>query len=70
MGVKCRRCGAEIRWLRTTAGKAMPVDVEPNPAGNVYLLDGLVHVLHKDEQQPANVALLMVHFASCGKRST
>lgn len=61
----CRRCGADIRWLRTAAGKAMPVDAAPNPDGNVYLKDGLAHVLHKDEQQPANVALLMPHHATC-----
>lgn len=63
----CRRCGKPIRWLRTEAGKAMPVDAAPNPLGNVILLKGFAHVLHKDEQQPANVALLMPHFATCGK---
>ena len=26
---KCRECGKEIRWIKTTAGKAMPVDPEP-----------------------------------------
>ena len=25
----CRSCGARIRWIRTTAGKAMPVNAEP-----------------------------------------
>ena len=25
----CRGCGAEIIWIRTTAGKSMPCDPEP-----------------------------------------
>lgn len=25
----CRGCGREIEWIRTTAGKNMPVDPEP-----------------------------------------
>ena len=26
---RCRGCGAEIEWIRTRAGKNMPVDPEP-----------------------------------------
>lgn len=26
---RCRGCGAEIDWIRTRAGKMMPVDEEP-----------------------------------------
>lgn len=26
---KCRGCGKEIIWIRTTCGKAMPCDPEP-----------------------------------------
>lgn len=26
---RCRGCGAEIDWIRTRAGKNMPVDPEP-----------------------------------------
>ena len=25
----CRGCGAQIEWIKTTAGKSMPVDPEP-----------------------------------------
>jgi hypothetical protein len=28
---KCRSCGAEIGWIRTKAGKNMPVDAKPIP---------------------------------------
>ena len=26
---KCKGCGADIVWIKTTAGKAMPCDAEP-----------------------------------------
>lgn len=32
---RCRSCGAPILWAITTAGKPMPVDAVPDPAGNV-----------------------------------
>jgi len=28
---KCRGCGAEIIWIKTSAGKSMPCDPEPVP---------------------------------------
>lgn len=37
MRPKCRACDAEIRWARTANGKAIPLDAEPNPDGNVLL---------------------------------
>lgn len=33
----CRSCGAPVIWTVTSKGKRMPVDAEPNPAGNVVL---------------------------------
>ncbi|MGE5585779.1 MAG: hypothetical protein ACM309_09680 [Bacillota bacterium] len=35
----CKGCGREIKWLRTEAGKQMPVDPEPV---TVVLTDGRV----------------------------
>lgn len=61
----CRSCGAPIRWLRTEAGKPMPVDETPSPDGNVVLIGGFAHVLHKDEEPPENAARLLPHFATC-----
>src|SRR5205823_2428088 len=35
---KCRSCSAEILWAITAlARKAMPIDVEPSPTGNLVL---------------------------------
>lgn len=27
--LRCRSCGAEIRWAKSEQGKAMPLDAEP-----------------------------------------
>lgn len=35
----CRGCGAPIRWVRTIHGGLMPLDAEPDPDGNVELVD-------------------------------
>lgn len=33
----CRSCHAPIRWAITIQGNYMPLDAEPDPAGNVLL---------------------------------
>lgn len=33
----CRTCGAAMLWALTKNGKRIPLDAEPNPAGNVEL---------------------------------
>lgn len=33
----CRSCGATVRWVKTTAGKTMPMDPEPRDDGNIEL---------------------------------
>jgi hypothetical protein len=67
MADKCRRCAAPIRWGKTAKGRRMPLDAEPNPEGNVVMLDefGNVRVLKKDEEPPRGVARWMPHWASC-----
>lgn len=34
---RCKTCGEPIRWARTEKGKAMPLNYDPDPAGNVFL---------------------------------
>ncbi len=34
----CKYCGAVIRWATTEAGKAMPLNPEPDARGNQELL--------------------------------
>jgi len=60
---RCRSCDAHIAWVRTPAGKLMPLDAQPNPAGNVEVRDGVAIVHH----QPPLTAedLFMSHHATC-----
>jgi len=72
--VACRACDAEIMWVRTVAGKAMPLDIEPDPNGNVVLRAGVAVVLGPLERTIAEEegeTLRMPHHATCpnwGKR--
>lgn len=56
---RCRTCDAPIIWARTPGGKAIPVDSEPRPDGNLvlefngeegvtarYVSEGGTHVSH------------------------
>lgn len=71
--VICRRCRAQIGWVKTEQGKPMPVDHAPNPAGNVIVsfTDGHLraHVLLRSEMEagarrPDGVTY-MPHFPTC-----
>lgn len=42
---KCKGCGAQIVWFKTTAGKSMPVDAETVELGDEQL-DLTRHVSH------------------------
>lgn len=41
----CRTCHQRIVWARTAAGKAIPLDPDPVPGGNVVLVAGVATVL-------------------------
>ncbi len=65
----CRSCTAQIEFVRTVAGRAMPLDTAPTPEGNVRIIDGRAHVLG-----PIDIAVLtddertglrMPHHATC-----
>ncbi|HVA92762.1 MAG TPA: hypothetical protein VNL71_23320 [Chloroflexota bacterium] len=64
----CARCGSPIIWAITTADKRIPLDVDPNPRGNVVLeptLLGLRAVVVKATAQNDDERF-MPHFATCG----
>jgi hypothetical protein len=63
MSVPCRSCGAPITWAITDQGKRMPLDAEPNPAGNVRLTLTNAVVLRKDEVYDG--PRFMPHWATC-----
>jgi hypothetical protein len=74
---RCRSCEAPIRWARTAAGKAMPLDVEPSADGNVQLGwvggEEIAIVLGSPADragaQVDGIDLFVSHFATCPNAS-
>ncbi len=65
---RCSTCRAEITWVKTAAGKSMPLDAEPTEDGNVVLVNGLAVVLGaKGAQGVAAVGATRytTHWATC-----
>ena len=67
----CRHCGARIRWVITAKrGKAMPLDAEPTPEGNMILRRRGRRAVVLDTQTAIYAVELgtpmwRAHFASC-----
>lgn len=61
--LRCRSCDAPIIFARTTKGARIPLDAEPNPAGNIELRQGIAHVV-TGERDP-DVQRYMPHHATC-----
>lgn len=62
---QCRSCGAAIRWIKMASGKAMPVDAEPAPGGNIQVLpNGTGEVVSKDVAA-RSTNLHFSHFVTC-----
>lgn len=59
---KCRSCGADIIWARTSSGRNIPVDADPTPDGNVELT-GTTVVVHPGPVP--DLELRMAHHATC-----
>lgn len=72
----CGRCLAPIAWARTETGKAMPISLEPDPAGNVAVrvtATGQIRarVLTKERFAAEGTERLhLPHVATCGKKPT
>lgn len=70
----CRSCAAPIRWAKTLGGKAIPLNAQPDPAGNITLKETgdpkapLARVLAGADLFDARTAgteLWMSHYATC-----
>ena len=70
----CMKCGNRILWLRTPAGKNMPVD--PNlinyrevPGGKERIVtpNGMVIAGERSNPDEADGVGYISHFATCGK---
>ena len=66
---KCSGCPAEIMWCKTASGKWTPVDIEPNPDGNLTMngndAEGIPLVKHVDLFTPADATRMMPHWSTC-----
>ena len=67
----CRKCNAEIFWALTKNDVLMPIDVEPDPDGNIEIetneLDGSNRAMVVDPKQ-ANLfgkPRYVSHFVTC-----
>ncbi len=71
MTATCSTCGAPIVWRRGERGGRMPLDAQPNPAGNVLDLgpDEPAIVLREPGliplDAPTGGTLRTSHFATC-----
>jgi hypothetical protein len=72
----CRSCGASIIWANTEArddkpSKAIPMNFDPDPAGNCLVVHGdTVRVLGKEDAAAARASgktLFVSHWATCPK---
>lgn len=68
--VPCRSCGAPMWWATTEAGKAIPLDDQPTPDGNLAVHrdpNGVLHArgLVLDEEPLEHEHRATSHFATC-----
>lgn len=63
----CRYCAQPVRWVVTTSGRKMPLDVDPTPTGNVVIMNGMARVLTADQlaQRGMPTERWIPHAATC-----
>jgi len=70
---KCRSCGAEILWIRTTAGKQMPCNpigvkywAQPKAKGKVITPNGeVISCVFEGEEKNATGIGYAPHWSTC-----
>lgn len=67
---KCKSCGANIIWLNTESGKAMPCDAKPIPykedvTGNLTLVTPDGRVVRAKADMTSEKMGYTSHFATC-----
>lgn len=55
----CGSCGAPVQWVKTKAGKRMPLDVGASENGNITVTDGVAYYWPPGEGDRVS------HFATC-----
>jgi hypothetical protein len=64
----CKFCGGRIRFVTVESGRAMPVNLDPDPAGNVVMEEGIARVLTAEQRRHWTGPRLMPHTATCTHR--
>ena len=63
---RCAGCSQNIRWAYTPAGKRMPLDPDPVPAGpGTFVLEGPRCRPSEPLLDPPGTEHYMSHFATC-----
>lgn len=66
----CRYCGKMIRFVATPGGRQMPINLDPDPLGNVVMRDGLARVLTAAQVAAGGPGgRYMPHQATCEARA-
>lgn len=67
MSEQCQRCKAPICWGLTKAGKWMPLDAAPDPAGEWRLFGDTPRAVHVEPERRQELAaqLMTAHWATC-----
>lgn len=60
----CRSCGADILWVKTVAGKRMPLNRPPDPTGNLVMQD-LETCRAATPDDPPSLVRWKSHFSTC-----
>lgn len=70
-GARCSSCNGRIVWALTTAGRRMPVDLDPVEGGNVLLVERggelppRAEVLGRADRPAEGVLTYRAHFSTC-----
>jgi hypothetical protein len=74
---ECAHCGAQVMWVRTENGKAMPIDADAGgPPGKARFrkeriervegrIIGIVHFMRDSEMEANTAPLYCCHFDTC-----
>lgn len=68
---RCRSCGAPVEWAETLGGKAIPLDLEERPDGNLRVVEvtrrgaPIVAYLSKEALGHPAAGRRVTHFATC-----
>ena len=63
----CRSCKKPIKWVKTVAGKSMPIDAAPSLTGTLVLEGDHVHTQRPEDRTGLRY---VSHFATCPSSET